>query len=342
MLIEHSLPVPSVPAGLDVVMGTCGPRDVVKVLSVFVQCVDVGGRRIDQGRVPTFLVTAEGGFAPARNGPTPVGVTVNRRIIVGAVETIFDFVVAISGGIEITSTPASCAVIIIITSTLLGIACFILRIPNVAVVLVTPDQFTARVRICSNPSAVVLPVPRGIAGEIQRVALTDHTQNVFLGALGHLDILIPPPGHINVIHRLTIIRPIRGPGGGTGGAVEGFVQLGITVAELVDRHITGIIQHRLALGIGELGEPLVINILVIACYRLCRADGQGFVAGIGPVDIGVRIINPLNEHFTEPIGTGSIGIVIADLSQGDIHGSILATNFDFFGADLLGNAGRGP
>ena len=169
-------------------------------------------------------------------------------------------------------------------------------------------------------------------------------QDVHIGALGHADVAVFPARHIDVIDNL------RGtiPGGCVGlvshcNTVDGFLDDGVGVVELEDGLVTGEVQYRLALCVRQLREILVGGHHVVVAAR-CRGGlaRQGFAGCVGPVDVGVGVVNTFHQVFDKaPVG-GRVGVVVANLCEGHVHRRVLAAHLEFVVAGDLGNGGLGP
>ena len=117
------------------------------------------------------------------------------------------------------------------------------------------------------------------------------------------------------------------------------IERGCTVSELVQRHVAGVVQHRLFLGVVQRGKFLVAGDPVIPGYRLGSSGRQRVTARLVPVHRTVVIVDPLHQHFTELGAFSSIGVVVADLLQRNIHAVVLVPDHHLLGADLLGQGG---
>ena len=158
-----------------------------------------------------------------------------------------------------------------------------------------------------DPLAVVLPVELQVIGQVLRLTGEAHAEDGLLRALGHAHILVTPVRDVHVVDLARVFHAARLPGGGqglavaahvalrqgAGRAVDRLVQLPVGVAEVIQRHVAGGIQHRPALGIGQLVEAEVsvraLDLGVVATRTVGRTHGSDlelFVASVRPVDDG--------------------------------------------------------
>ena len=104
------------------------------------------------------------------------------------------------------------------------------------------------------------------------------------------------------------------------------MQRGVGEGEIVERQIPQLVQDRRALGVVELGERLVAVIPVVG----------------RPAEGGVGVVDPLDEELPQ-LGPGRcIGVVVADLLQGHVHGVELGADLHLLHAHLFGHLGGDP
>ena len=234
------------------------------------------------------------------------------------------------------------------------------------------DVFAARAghEVQRVPGAVALAVVGGVR-QVLRLALAGHAEDGLLRALGHQDVLVAPVGDIDVEHFLRVGHAARLPARAqrlsvaadlafaelAGGAVDRLVELPVGVAELVDRHVAGAVEHCPALGVGQLGKGQVtvagrVDAGVVAAGpvgRRHRPQRHLLVAGVGPVHHHrmrrrrglargvVEVVVALDQHLEEAARHRRIRVVVAHLRQRDVHRLVTAAHHHPLGAHLFGD-----
>ena len=220
-------------------------------------------------------------------------------------------------------------------------------------VLVSAHQLTGAVVLASNagwlpdrPIAVVDAIGDVVAAQVLRRRVRDDAQDVFLRADGHADVLVLPAGDRQVVDLRGVGAPRRRPGGLGDGGAHGRDGQRIAVRELVQRHVAGVVEHGLALGVVELAERSVVVVPVVGVRReILRRAGDGdcrhpFGGVVGPVDLTVPVVQTFDQHLEELFARSRVRVVVTDLLERDIHLVVERAGLDHLGAHLLGELGR--
>ena len=124
---------------------------------------------------------------------------------------------------------------------------------------------------------------------------------------------------------------------------------GIAVAELVQRHVAGLVEHRLTLDVRQLRESLVERLVLLIrgleVVDLARTESHGgtaFGAVVVPVDVAVDVVQTLHQHLAELRVSGGLGVVVAGLRQRHVHRRVAAADLDALRAHLLGDLRLDP
>ena len=124
---------------------------------------------------------------------------------------------------------------------------------------------------------------------------------------------------------------------------------GIAVAELVQRHIAGFVQHRLTLDVRQIREALVERLFRLVrdpeVVDLARTESQGGTAlgaVVVPVDVAVDVVQPLHQHLAELRVSRGLGVVVAGLRQRHVHRRVGAAHLHALRAHLLGDLRLDP
>ncbi len=190
--------------------------------------------------------------------------------------------------------------------------------------------------------------------KILRLALRDSSENVALSAIRHLDVLVPPPGDIDVED--SVRTPIRGHDLGWHNlTIEGLLErdaivvnrsasIRHAIGEVIQRHVPRVVQHRLSLWLKELGKAEIAGVLVLTT-NIAQHDGSSRLpgifgrAGVVPVHLEVVVMNTLDQRVEEAFIQRRIRVVIANLIKPGVILIKLAADLDPRRAHLLGDGG---
>ena len=174
-----------------------------------------------------------------------------------------------------------------------------------------------------------------------RRALRDYLHNVFPGAIRHQDVLVGPAFIIQSDIHTGVAFPIGRPGAEGDVASARLALLRVAVAELVDRLVAQRIYHGMALGFTQLVECFIAlrstcAIVIVIGWDVTkliirpnnyRHFGVILITRIRGRDIrskSVAVIQTLDEVLHVLAAGGGVGVVVADLGQGDVHDVLVA------------------
>ncbi len=341
VLVEGDVATAIAPADLDTVIGVLASGNVDQTLGIGLQRADEVVVRVDGGGQAGALITGAGigigeflgqgrGAVVVGVAALPDGIHVNPgqffRSRVGIQETVLQLEMTLAAADGIGHFPAGVGIVEILAlggRAVEGVVRLVLGVAGDGRILVATHPFTD---IGGAPGAVALAVQGRVTGKEARLTLAHHPQQVFLGAVGHDDVLVAPAVDVYVVDLLGIGRPVGYPDIGGGVAVEGLVELGVAVIKVVQAHVAQLRQYLL---------------LLRKQQALEGGAGRGR-AGRAPADLAVEVMHPLDEGLAELGVAAGIGVVVADLRQGDVHGGVLAAHLHLLGAHLFGDAGGDP
>ena len=193
-------------------------------------------------------------------------------------------------------------------------------------------------------------------------ALEDDVVDAFLRAFGHADELVLPVRHVDEVDLLVAeirrFQPFRRDHLPRRHAVLGahdgdLVRMGHTVLggadhRVVQRQITEMVEDGPLARLVELRERLVVRAIRtpgravsgVALRNVGCGDRPArelLVAGVGPVDLAVVVVDTLDERLEELLPCGCVRVVVADLRQLHVVLVDLIADLDLATVDLLGH-----